>query len=151
MERMRYRLRSLFIFVTVAALLAAIAGYVLDVYRPVAIWRSAEGKRAIGQLSAAKRVAVEMYSEGTKLECELSLDSRKALLAWLKRAIRDTRPAKRIALGNIRFESANDTSWTVLEMNRDELSVQTRDGTWRGLNRAEFEEFVRKSIAKDDS
>jgi len=147
---MRFRLRTLLLVVTVVAVIAAISGSILNAYRPIVMWRSRDGVLAINQFTAAQLVSVEVYVDGTKINCDLSPDSRQALLAWLIKGVRDIHPAKRTVLGEIGLKSPKAENWIVLEMNRDELSVQTSHGTWRSLDRAEFLRIARPCQIEDN-
>jgi hypothetical protein len=138
---MRYRLRTLFIAITVLAVAAAAIGWILDAFRPGKIVASREGRLALRQLGDARQVRIKMHIDGAEKECDLSPDATKALLAWLKKAVRDTRPAKRILLGDFWLDDSRD-AWLILQMNAVEVSVQTPHGTWRGPDRAELEKFI---------
>ena len=133
---MRYRLRTLLIAVSVAAVIAAIAGAVVRASRPVPILASASGRQAIDRLSAAKSVRIDLHWPPSRYDTSLSPDGKRQLVAWLSEGVRDANPAKYVMSGTIQLEPPTDPTWAIMELNSIELGLRV-DGKnyWRGVGR----------------
>lgn len=140
---MRYRLRTLLIVVTVAAVMAAIAGALLKASRPVSIVASVSGRQVIDRLSEAKSARIEVYWPPYRYDINLSPDAKSQLVAWLSEGARDDHPAKYVKSGTIKLDPPTDPAWGIMELNSVELGLRVNGQSyWRGLSRSKFEELV---------
>src|SRR4051812_11902149 len=148
---MQYRLRTLLIVVTAAAVLAAIAGFVLKGSRPVPIVDSPNGKQTIERLSTSKSVRVDVIWPPERFE--LNPDKKRELVVWLRKAVRDDHPAKYEMSGTIKLDPPTyPDDWALLEIGDVEMGLRV-DGSnyWRGLDRAQFEALIRREAASTDN
>jgi hypothetical protein len=146
---MQYSLRTLFIAVTAIALFAAVGAAILSASRPKPIMRSAEGRKTIKLLADADRVTLELRVGREKEIVEFTKTGKEDLVRWLKKGIRDNVEPKRIHIGDLRVQSAND-DWLLLKISDYELSIQTRNATWRGLDRKELKRLIRENGGPDN-
>jgi hypothetical protein len=143
---MRFRLRTLLTIFTITAVGCGIAAWIIRAQRPVSIFDSAVGKQALHQLSSSKVVEVE-WQVMPAYKRELSKDEQRQLLEWLEKATGDNTGMERILLGRIRFSPKGAGDWGLLQIDDREISVQTPSGTWRGLDRAEFDRIISRARA----
>jgi hypothetical protein len=149
---MRFRLRTLLIVVTAAAVIAAIAGTLLKARRPVPIVASVSGKQAIERLSNAKSARIEVYWPPSQYDVDLPPESKRQLVAWLSEGVRDDHPINYVMSGTIKLEPPTDPAWCIMELNSIELGLRV-DGKsyWRGLSRRKFEGLVLRGAASTDN
>jgi hypothetical protein len=149
---MRFRLRTLLIVVTAAAIIAAIGGALVKARRPVPIIASTSGKQAIERLSNAKSARIDVHWPPSRYDASLSPDGKRLLVAWLSEGVRDDHPKTYVMSGTIKLEPPTDPTWAIMELNSIELGLRV-DGKnyWRGLSRRKFEELVIREAASADN
>lgn len=145
---MRYRLRTLLIVLSVAAVIAALVWALVRASSPVPIIASARGKQAIERLSKARSVRIDVHWPPSQYNASLSPDGQRQLVAWLSEGVRDNHPAKYVMSGTIELEPPTDPPWGILELSSIELGLRV-DGRnyWRGLSRQKFEDLVIREAA----
>src|SRR4029079_9448619 len=145
---MRYRLRTLLIVVTAAAVIAGIVGALVKASRPVPITAAASGKQAIERLSKAKSARIDVHWPPSRYDVSLSPEGKRQLAAWLSEGVRDDHPKKYEMSGTIKLDPPTDPAWGIMELNSIELGLRV-DGKnyWRGLSRKEFEQLVIREAA----
>lgn len=146
---MRCRFRTQLIALACMAACFGVVGWVVRLSQPVPITKTAKGNQAIEQLSGAALIEIELHGPpGGIQRFDLPEEGRKKLGLWLSKGHEDKDRPERIMVGRMILEGSKD-SWLLLNVNDEELSVQTPLGVWRGLDRAEFERIISARLPKE--
>ena len=105
---------------------------------------SARPTNIVKQLAAADSVSIEGTIEGKPFQCDLSPDTKQALVAWLRNATYDSNPRKYVVMSTLKLSPRTDPDeWLVMSIRGDEVGLRVNaDSYWRGLKRAEFKRLV---------
>lgn len=140
---MHFRLRSLFLAIAAAAVIAAILGAIRQSNRPTPITTDLTGKQALAQLSAADSIKIELHTPQGLEQLDVPSELKSKLTSWLTRAIRDRRPAKYEIGGKVTVNATINADWSLMNISDFELGIRIDAGNyWRGLSRQEFEKLL---------